>query len=483
VKTPPKLRLRSAGLAKLNLNPSVSGQPQPTTTLALILGVSACPRAPSLEMLPQCRASAAAFRDHLLTGQALPEANIKDMFDSQMQPSEQIDEIEDWIATRRSASLSVLGSDVRDMIVYYTGHGGFTRSDQAYFLATAQTREGAEGATSIRYSDLAASLKRQTRGLRRYLILDCCFAAAGVIMQSDINSLLVQRVEEELPPEGTAVLCSSSARLVSIAPRGEPYTMFSGALLTCLCAGIPNLRSRISLEELGDQVRNLIQTKFPDRAVRPELHVPDQDKGNPAKIGLFVNAAYRQADEPLPPPPPNFYSSPPQAKIEGGSEALGQREGDVPETSVWSITTPIFTKRILTIVPAPIIAWVNAWKGLFTDSAIFPSDRTGSPDVTAAALSTICVVFLWYALSKSSSRNQLIGALCACFISFSSVLFVFYCRSELKYELPKDLVIWFRDGWYYAYILLIISISIAISLVAAFAFNYSGAAPTSGKDR
>jgi hypothetical protein len=189
-----------------------------------------------------------------------------------------------------------------DLIVYYTGHGGFTGPDQAYFLAGRRTKSGSEGASSIRYVDLAASIRRHAAGLRKYLILDCCFAASAARFQSNLNDFVVSRVEDELPPAGTALLCSSAAKFVSIAPEGERYTMFSGALLQCLKEGIPDHREALSLEEVGLRTHQIIRTKFPNNAVRPELHVPDQTKGDPAKVPLFPNPGLLPEKRTQPPP-------------------------------------------------------------------------------------------------------------------------------------------------------------------------------------
>jgi hypothetical protein len=210
--------------------------------------------------------------------------SILNLFNSKVAASEQLEQIEDWLADRTDAD------EAKDLLVYYTGHGGFSRNDQSYFLAVHRTREGSEGATSIRYVDLASAIKRHAEHLRKYLILDCCFAASAVIKtQSALAQAVIQRVEDELPPSGTAVLCSSAAKLVSIAPAGERNTMFSGAVLHCLTTGVPNGPSVLSLEDIGKAARELILEKYPDDAVRPELHVPEQALGNPARVPLFPN--------------------------------------------------------------------------------------------------------------------------------------------------------------------------------------------------
>jgi len=250
--------------------------------------------APRLQPLPQCANSAKDFEQYLRSSLGIARKNIINLFDSDAAASDQLDRIEDWLA--QNASVPSGGSPT-DLVVYYTGHGGFSRNDQSYFLAIHKTREGSEGATSIRYVDLASCIKRHADTLRKYLILDCCFAAAAVVKtQADISQVVMQRVEDELPPSGTAVLCSSAAKLVSIAPPGEQYTMFSGALLECLRVGVPKGPQALTLEDVGKAARLIIQNKYPNDSVRPELHVPEQARGNPAKVPLFPNLLWK--DEP-----------------------------------------------------------------------------------------------------------------------------------------------------------------------------------------
>ena len=239
-----------------------------------------------LEPLPQCANSAKELHQYLRTTLQLPREHIINLFDTELSASDQLEQIGDWLAKRTANTAGE--QRATDLLVYYTGHGGFSRNDQSYFLAIHKTREGLEGATSIRYIDLASAIKRNAENLRKYPILDCCFAAAAVVKtQADIGQLVMQRVEDALPPAGTAVLCSSAAKLVSIAPPGERYTMFSGALLRCLKEGVADGPRVMNLEDVGKATQKIILERYPGDYVRPELHVPEQARGNPAKVALF----------------------------------------------------------------------------------------------------------------------------------------------------------------------------------------------------
>lgn len=142
-------------------------------------------------------------------------------------------------------------------------------------------------------SDFARTLKQDARDLRRYLILDCCFAASAFVEFQGTGVAETTRVKtlSEFPKKGTALLCACSAHDVALAPRGDQYTMFSGALLEVLKRGDPSLDFRLSLEQLGDRIKEVIKRKYPDTAVRPEVDSPDQREGDVADIPLFPNLA------------------------------------------------------------------------------------------------------------------------------------------------------------------------------------------------
>jgi hypothetical protein len=76
----------------------------PNKTLAIILGVSECPRALKLQALPQCANSAKDFEDYLLLSMGIAGKNVINLFDSEAAPSDQLDQIEDWLARSASAS-------------------------------------------------------------------------------------------------------------------------------------------------------------------------------------------------------------------------------------------------------------------------------------------------------------------------------------------------------------------------------------------
>jgi hypothetical protein len=107
-----------------------------------MLGASKCPGSPHLADLPGSRNAADSFYEYLTRDFGLAEENIKDLFDSRRSPSDQLREIGDWLFGNKE--------NLRDLLVFYTGHGGFTPTDRKFFLATRRTTEQLEGGTSIR---------------------------------------------------------------------------------------------------------------------------------------------------------------------------------------------------------------------------------------------------------------------------------------------------------------------------------------------
>ena len=69
--------------------------------------------------------------------------------------------------------------------------------------------------------------------------------------------------------------------------------MFFRALLEVLRRGEPRGRDALSLEEIGDRVKDLIAERYPHEHARPEVHSPDQREGDIADVPIFPNVAVR----------------------------------------------------------------------------------------------------------------------------------------------------------------------------------------------
>jgi hypothetical protein len=267
----------------------------PATTLAILLGASRWPTSPNLIPSESFANSARDIEAYLVGGEnfSLPRNNLLKLFDSQKPPNEIARTITRFLRDSLKR-LKTGGCPGRDVIIYYLGHGGFIGPNRDYFLAIHSTIQNQEGISSIRMADLARVLVEEATHLRRYLILDCCFAASAYReFQSAPLQVAREKTLDSFPNIGTALLCSSGPRDPSIAPEGEAYTMFSGALLDVLHRGYPNFKVPLSLEELGRNTWARIREKYPLEGVRPSVLSPDQREGDIAGIPLFPNAAPR----------------------------------------------------------------------------------------------------------------------------------------------------------------------------------------------
>jgi Stage II sporulation protein E (SpoIIE)/Caspase domain len=262
-------------------------------TLALLIGASQFPNSPTLGNGDAFENSAQDFRQYLNdpNGLGLPPADVLDLFDDSRPAGTLLDLIIEFLNRRQSKKTS---TNVERLLVYYVGHGGFTPVGQEYFLAVRSTRERNEGPSSIRISDLGHIIRDNARFLCQYLILDCCFSAqAYTAFQSGPGDAAVTKTLDSVPKKGTALLCSSGPKEVSLAPENCSHTMFSEALLKALRTGDPALREFLSLSDLGTLIEQNLREVYEDERVRPQVHCPNQPEGDLSDLPLFPNPAFK----------------------------------------------------------------------------------------------------------------------------------------------------------------------------------------------
>jgi len=263
----------------------------PKTTLAVILGASDFPQWSALSN-PAFEASAKDFRRYLLDEEAfnLPESQLLPLFNTSKSQSDILVDIATFLSEKYQPHGAV--STVRDLLIYYVGHGDFT-AGRNYCLAVASSRPKVD-ATMLRMGDLAGVIRNNAAGLRRFLILDCCFAGKAIKeMQSAPLIAAREEIMDSFAHEGTTLLCSSTENKVSLAPEGSQYTMFSGALLEVLRTGVPNLDTPLSMDQLGNRTDEIIRLRYPGEAVRPTVLSPDPVAEKTSLVPFFPNAATR----------------------------------------------------------------------------------------------------------------------------------------------------------------------------------------------
>lgn len=255
--------------------------------LALILGASEFP-----ELLPgqppseAFRNSAAEIEQYFksqTTG--LAAYHVESLFDADLSVIELGNKIEAILRDN---------SDATDLILYYVGHGGFLNGRE-YYLALRSTQRTLDHLTGLRMSSLSAIINRSFADRRLFILLDCCFAGTAVNEWQSISSLgtfIEKHTLQTLPPHGTALLVASSKDDPAITPHGRPYTMFFECLRDVLHQGIKDIGPTMSLDDVGERLRFVVNSRFGDYGSIPEIHSPSQRVGDIAKWPLFRNPAY-----------------------------------------------------------------------------------------------------------------------------------------------------------------------------------------------
>ena len=270
-----------------------------TETIAIIVGASEWPKSNNRWPASECfRHSANEFKRYLYAadGICLETDDVLDIFNDP-RPASEIDEaIDSFIQNKIDQN----GEKLRNIVFFYTGHGAFTETDQKYCIALRSTRIAALGQSAYRAASIARTLNRNTSALRKFVILDCCYAAAGLgdfLPQSDAASRMEEDLMDALVESGTALLCASSSADVALAPRDEKFTMFSGALLHSLSHADERRSSRLSLEDIAEISTLHIRRQFKEMAVRPEVHVPDKRRGDLSSLPFFPIVSLLPAGE------------------------------------------------------------------------------------------------------------------------------------------------------------------------------------------
>ena len=258
------------------------------TCLALILGTSEFPTL-ALDDNPAFANSAEELQRYLIARDGGPASfRVESLFDSSAGVADQCDQIVECLERN---------SDATELLLYYVGHGDFTRS-RDYYLVLRCTRKPWEDTTGLRVSTLAGIVRRHFANRRVYVLLDCCFAGEAVreFQAGSVAELVENQTLSEFPESGTALLLASSKNEPAISPASLPRTMFCEGLMSVLNEGIAEGEPHLSLAAIADRIRSVLRDRFGGEAVLPEIHTPRQQAGDVARTPLFPNPAYVAAD-------------------------------------------------------------------------------------------------------------------------------------------------------------------------------------------
>jgi hypothetical protein len=272
-------------------------------TAAILLGASSFPLHSETygpnEAFLHSKQDFRAYLQDQTCGLALPDEAICDLFDLQHLPSQQLVSIGRFL---EKINKQVERGTLCNLIVYYVGHGYFAGLRQEYHIALACLEMGYDATTGLKVTELAEVLKERARSFRRFVILDCCFAAEALKeFQGGADDAIYAKAKGafaedmprrpvEIPHRGTALYCAADKDSVARSPKELSHTMFTDALLAVLRGGDRQSAPYLTLADVKDLAWERLQSY--SNPVRPVLHSPDQTEGDIAEIvGLFPNFA------------------------------------------------------------------------------------------------------------------------------------------------------------------------------------------------
>jgi hypothetical protein len=273
--------------------------------LAIVFGASEWPYYPDFVPAPSFRQSAARIADYLRSrdGLNLSRRNVKVLIDSFDDNTDILRQMHEFLR-QRCEELTQIGTPATDLVIYYVGHGSFSEGDQ-FFLSVRSTNCDDPLGSSISANSLARLIRERAAGLRTYLVLDCCFAAAFMktFMSGGPLTVASKQLRDALPhgdllnrlPEyGVGLLCAAGSSEPAKAPAELQYTMFTGGVLELLRDGDPDAPEWLSLDFIQRLVHGKLRAQFANEAVMPQVHAPLQQVGRVDHVPLFPNPARRK---------------------------------------------------------------------------------------------------------------------------------------------------------------------------------------------
>jgi hypothetical protein len=264
------------------------GHPADRKLGVVILGASTYPQFPSTRKLDNetFARSAAAFRNMIADEVAtvFGKPAILDLFDVDDDSASVLRRIKAFLKSELTLT---------DVILYYCGHGDFLRN-RTYYLTLKATEFGNEAFTVLPLWQLKLALEEQLLRKRVFLVFDCCFSgqAAKEWMSAGIGQVIEEQVFQSFPKRGTALIAASASGGPAIAPEGESFTIFTGALINIVSNGVAGEKRELSFRDILDAVRARISDIYGSSGVAPEIHAPQQDEGDITFTPFFVNRSF-----------------------------------------------------------------------------------------------------------------------------------------------------------------------------------------------
>ncbi|MEU4873430.1 caspase family protein [Streptomyces sp. NPDC021608] len=234
--------------------------PDPGATRAVLVGTS---RYQHLEQLPAVSNNLQALAS-LLCGPLslqLPERHVSVV--------ENPDAAHTVVGAVRQAAAEATDT----LIVYFAGHGLVDSQDELS-LALPHTEFG-RVETGLPYDWLRQVLLLDSRAERHVVILDCCYSGRALGRMSAEPALA-----DQAAVEGSFLLAAAAETRTALAPVGEAYTAFTGALLDTLRRGIPGAPALLDLGVLYRHLRLTLEARG-----HPVPQARDRNSGAEVALG------------------------------------------------------------------------------------------------------------------------------------------------------------------------------------------------------
>ena len=237
---------------------------------------------------PRFANSANEFKRFISDRSVFGESNIQflDLFDQRVSQAEVSPKIVEFLSETK----------FDDVVIYYCGHGIFSRDRKSYFVCLRGTQEKTSSSTALRIGGLADDLEESLIGKRVFVVLDACFAGSAIVEFMAAQSLVHRHLEESFPRSGVAVLTATDGRDVALAKSADRFTLFTGGLADALSNGIASSSEKpeLSWRDVFDHVRSKTRARLGLEAPTPQFTQTRQSDGDITTIPFFFNEAYRQ---------------------------------------------------------------------------------------------------------------------------------------------------------------------------------------------
>ncbi|MFD0430210.1 caspase family protein [Streptomyces zhihengii] len=190
------------------------------------------------------------------------------------------------------------------LVVYYAGHGFLDEDDDDSLLLALPGSRRRQHFSALPYEELRRAV-RNSGARRKVVILDCCYSGRAHANGHLDGSVPGEHreVAHQAPIEGACVLTATSDYARARASPDQPYTAFSGALISALENGVPGAGPHLDIRAVFGALRQEMRSQG-----LPRPHLSTRDDGSALVLGR--NLAH-DGDTALSPPEESGAASPP----------------------------------------------------------------------------------------------------------------------------------------------------------------------------